>query len=118
MDMNLINKVTAQQLKPNIPTISSGDTIKVHFQIKEGNKSRIQVFEGVIIKTQGSGISSSVLVRKTTGDVSTERIFPVHSPLVKDIEVVKYGKVRRARIYYMRERRGKAARIKELIVKK
>ncbi|XHK03825.1 50S ribosomal protein L19 [Spiroplasma endosymbiont of Anurida maritima] len=116
--MNLTNEVVKDQLKTDLPNFSSGDTIKVDAKIKDGAKFRIQSFEGVVIKRQGSGISQAVLVRKTSNGASVERIFPIHSPLIDKITLIKQGKVRRARIYYMRNRQGKAARIKEIIKQK
>lgn len=107
-----------EQLRDDLPNFGSGDTIKVNVKIKEGDKFRIQAFEGVVIKTQGSGISYSVCVRKNSNGVFVERTFPIHSPIVESIEVIKRGRVRRARIYYIRKLSGKAARIKEVIVSK
>ncbi|WP_422397882.1 50S ribosomal protein L19 [Spiroplasma endosymbiont of Atherix ibis] len=104
-----------EQLNNNIPNFTSGDTIKVNVKIKEGEKYRIQAFEGVVIKNQGSGISYSVCVRKNSNGVFVERTFPVHSPIIESIEIIKCGRVRRARIYYIRKLSGKAARIKEVI---
>lgn len=107
-----------EQLRSDLPNFTSGDTIKVSVKIKEGEKFRIQAFEGVVIKTQGSGISYSVCVRKNSNGVFVERTFPVHSPIIESIEIVKVGRVRRARIYYIRKLSGKAARIKEVITTK
>ncbi|WP_425057117.1 50S ribosomal protein L19 [Spiroplasma gladiatoris] len=104
-----------EQLNNNLPEFTSGDTIKVNVKIKEGEKYRIQAFEGVVIKTQGSGISFSVCVRKNSSGIFVERTFPVHSPIIDSIEVIKRGRVRRARIYYIRKLSGKAARIKEVV---
>lgn len=115
MNMNLINEVTADQIKTNLPHITSGDTVRVTIRINEANKTRTQDFEGVVIKTQGHGINYSVLIRKANRDVYMERIFLLHSPLIEDVKIIKRGRVRRARIYYMRNRHGKAARIKEII---
>ncbi|GAA6238096.1 MAG: 50S ribosomal protein L19 [Spiroplasma phoeniceum] len=115
MKMNLTEEITKDQLRSDLPQFSSGDTIKVHYKIQEGNKFRIQAFEGVVIKLQGSGIAESVTIRKISNGAGVERKFPLHSPLIDKIEIVKYGRVRRARIYYMRNRTGKAARIKEII---
>ncbi|AGM25856.1 50S ribosomal protein L19 [Spiroplasma syrphidicola EA-1] len=115
MNMRLVDEVTISQLRNDLPEFSSGDTIQVHYKIQEGNKFRIQLFEGVVIKLQGSGITKSVTIRKISNGTGVERNFPIHSPLIEKIQVVKYGKVRRARIYYMRDRQGKAARIKEII---
>ncbi len=117
--MNMLTKNTKslidEQLNNNLPNFTSGDTIKVNVKIKEGEKYRIQAFEGVVIKTQGSGISYSVCVRKNSNGVFVERTFPVHSPIIESIEIIKRGRVRRARIYYIRKLSGKAARIKEVI---
>ncbi|AHI52698.1 50S ribosomal protein L19 [Spiroplasma culicicola] len=117
--MNMLTKNTKslidEQLNTNLPEFTSGDTIKVNVKIKEGEKFRIQAFEGVVIKTQGSGISYSVCVRKNSNGVFVERTFPIHSPIIESIEIVKRGRVRRARIYYIRKLSGKAARIKEVV---
>ncbi|AKU80057.1 50S ribosomal protein L19 [Spiroplasma turonicum] len=120
--MNMLTKTTKsivdEQLNSNLPRFTSGDTIRVNVKIKEGEKFRIQAFEGVVIKTQGSGITFSVCVRKNSNGVFVERTFPVHSPIIDSIDVLKRGRVRRARIYYIRKLSGKAARIKEIIVSK
>jgi large subunit ribosomal protein L19 len=120
--MNALTEKTksliSQQLRDDLPRFTSGDTIKVNFKIKEGEKYRIQTFEGLVIKTQGSGISSAVCVRKNSNGVFVERTFPTNSPLVDSIEIVKRGRVRRARIYYIRKLSGKAARIKEIVTSK
>ncbi|QEH61665.1 50S ribosomal protein L19 [Spiroplasma chinense] len=120
--MNMLTKDTKslidEQLNNNLPEFTSGDTIKVNVKIKEGDKFRIQAFEGVVIKTQGSGISFSVVVRKNSNGVFVERTFPLHSPIIDSIEVIKRGRVRRARIYYIRKLSGKAARIKEIVTSK
>lgn len=103
------------QLRSDLPDFTSGDTICVDVRIKEGDKYRIQSFEGLVIKTQGSGISYSVVVRKMSNGVFVERTFPLHSPIIDKVSVVKRGRVRRARIYYIRKLKGKAARIKEVL---
>ncbi|TLG72556.1 50S ribosomal protein L19 [Culicoidibacter larvae] len=110
----LLRKVTESQIKTDLPSFKAGDTIRVHVRIKEGSRERIQVFEGVVIKRQGSGISSNVVVRKISSGVGVERTFPVHSPKIAEIEVLRRGRVRRARLYYLRNLRGKAARIREI----
>jgi large subunit ribosomal protein L19 len=109
----IIRDVTKEQLKADLPTFRPGDTLKVHAKVVEGTRERIQVFEGVVIKRRGSGISETFTVRKISYGVGVERTFPVHSPRVDKIEVTRFGKVRRAKLYYLRALRGKAARIKE-----
>jgi large subunit ribosomal protein L19 len=111
--MNIIDKLELEQMKKDIPRFKAGDTIKVHVKITEGDKQRIQVFQGVCIKRVNSGIGSSYTVRKISGSIGVERIFPLHSPSVDKIEVVRVGQVRRAKLYYLRKLRGKAARISE-----
>lgn len=117
MNMQLAQQITDQQLKSDIANFKAGDTVNVALEINEGNKKRIQNFTGLVLKRQGSGISASFTVRKVTGTSSSERTFPLHSPLISKIEVLKIGRVRRAKLYYMRDRVGKAARIKEIVVK-
>ena len=114
MDMQLIEKVTAKQIRHDIPAFKAGDTVKVYVKIKEGNKERIQPFEGLVISRRGVGTSSAFTVRKMSSQIGVERVFMVSSPLVTKVEVLKRGKVRRAKLYYMRNRSGKAARIKEI----
>lgn len=114
MSQQLLKEVTQSHLKDNIPAMSSGDTVAVHAKIVEGGKERIQVFEGVVIKLQGSGISKTVTVRKIFQGVGVERTFMVNSPRVAKFVLKRKGAVRRARIYYFRERRGKSARIREV----
>ncbi len=99
-------------MKSDIPAFNVGDTVKVHVKIKEGNRERIQIFEGFVLKIQNGGIGKTFTVRRIASGVGVEKTFPVHSPLVEKIEVVKKGKVRRARLHYMRERTGKSAKIK------
>jgi large subunit ribosomal protein L19 len=111
--MNRLDSIESQQLKENIPNFQSGDTVKVHVRIKEGNKERIQVFEGVVIARKHGGIRETVTVRKISFGVGVERIFPLHATIIDKIDVVRRGRVRRAKLYYLRELRGKAARIKE-----
>jgi len=113
MNTNIVNEVTARQLKKDVPDFSSGDTVKVYVRIIENNKQRIQVFQGVVMQRRGSGVSETFTVRKISSGVGVERTFPVHSPVISKIELVKRGKVRRSRITYLRKRSGKAARIKE-----
>ncbi len=113
IQQNLINKITSKQIKSNIPVFSAGDTVKVHTRIKEGSKERIQIFEGVVIKKQGSGIGQTFTVRKLASGVGVEKTFPLHAISVPKIEVIKKGKVRQSKIYYLKKLSGKAARIKE-----
>lgn len=111
--MNIIDRLEKEQLRKDIPHFKAGDTLKVHVKITEGDKQRIQVYEGVCIKRVNSGLGSSYTVRKMSGSVGVERIFPVHSPNIERVELVRVGKVRRAKLYYLRNLRGKAARIAE-----
>lgn len=109
-----IAEITKEQLKTDLPEFRPGDTVKVHVKVIEGSRERIQVFEGIVIKRRGSGISETFTVRKISYGVGVERTFPVHSPKIAKLEVVRRGKVRRAKLYYLRNLRGKAARIKEI----
>jgi large subunit ribosomal protein L19 len=111
--MNIIDQIEKEQMKIDLPSFRAGDTVKVHVRIKEAEKERIQVFEGVVIKRRNGGSRASFTVRKISYGVGVERIFPLHSPTVDRVEVVQRGKVRRSRIYYLRALKGKAARIKE-----
>jgi large subunit ribosomal protein L19 len=111
--MDLLRAVDNSQMRTDLPRFRPGDTVRVHVKIKEGDKYRIQVFEGVVIVQKNNGISSTFTVRKVSFGYGIERIFPLHSPIIEKLEVVKSGKVRRARLYYLRGRRGKAARLKE-----
>jgi large subunit ribosomal protein L19 len=108
-----IAELEQDQVRRDIPEFRPGDTLKVHVRVKEGNRSRIQVFQGVVIRRQGGGIRETFTVRKISYGVGVERTFPVHSPSIETIETVTRGKVRRAKLYYLRELRGKAARIRE-----
>ena len=110
----LIQEITKSQLRDDIPKFKSGDTVRVHARIVEGNRERIQIFEGVVIKRRGSGISATYTVRKISNGVGVERTFPLHTPRVEKIEVVRHGRVRPSKLYYLRAIRGKAARIKEV----
>ena len=114
MDMQLVEKVTAKQVRKDFPSFKAGDTVKVYVKIKEGNKERIQPYEGLVISRRGVGTSASFTVRKISSQIGVERVFMVSSPLVQKVEVLKRGKVRRAKLYYMRNRSGKSARIKEI----
>ena len=112
--MNIIDQIEAGELRKEVPELHVGDTVKVHMRIVEGEKERIQVIEGVIIKMHGGGARRTLTVRKISFGIGVERIFPLHSPRVEKVDVVKRAKVRQARLYYLRELRGKAARLKEL----
>jgi large subunit ribosomal protein L19 len=112
--MDVLHAVTAEQLRTDIPQFRTGDTLAVQVRVIEGDKERIQVFEGVCIKRKGGGINETFTVRKISNGVGVERVFPLHSPRLATIEVKRQGKVRRAKLYYLRSLRGKAARIKEL----
>ena len=115
MNTNIVNEITARQLKNDVPAFSSGDTVKVSVRIIENKKERIQVFQGVVMQRRGSGVSETFTVRKISAGIGVERTFPVNSPAIAKIELVKRGKVRRSRINYLRNRSGKAARIKEVL---
>ena len=114
---NLIREITQEKLKSDIPAFRPGDTLKVHVKVVEGQRERIQIFEGFVVKRRGSGVSATFTVRKISNGVGVERTFPLHSPRVDKIEVARRGKVRRAKLYYMRKLRGKAARIQEMVRK-
>jgi large subunit ribosomal protein L19 len=111
--MNTLDALDAESLRDDIPEFRPGDTVKVHVRVIEGNRSRIQVFQGVVIRRQGGGIRETFTARKVSFGVGVERTFPVHTPVVEKIEVVTRGDVRRAKLYYLRDLRGKAAKIKE-----
>jgi large subunit ribosomal protein L19 len=112
--MNIVQEITQEQLRTDLPSFRPGDTLKVHVKVIEGARERVQIFEGVVIKRRGGGISETFIVRKISYGVGVERTFPLHSPKIDRIEVTRRGKVRRAKLYYLRELRGKAARIKEI----
>ncbi len=111
--MDVITNLEREQMRLDLPAFTPGDTIRVHTRIKEGDKERIQIFQGVVIRKRKGGLGATFTVRKVSYGVGVERIFPLHSPNIDRIEVITRGKVRRARLYYMRKLRGKAARIKE-----
>ncbi len=113
--MDIIKSIEHEQLKNKIPELKVGNTVKVHARIKEGNKERIQVFEGIIIKVQGGGINQTFTVRKNSYGVGVEKTFLVHSPLVEKVELVRVGKARRAKLFYLRDRLGKSAKTKEQV---
>lgn len=115
MEMDIIKSIEHEQLKNKIPELKVGNTVRVHVRIKEGNKERIQVFEGIIIKVQGGGVNKTFTVRKISYGVGVEKTFLVHSPLVEKVELVRVGKARRARLFYLRDRVGKAAKTREQV---
>ncbi|MFQ5841749.1 MAG: 50S ribosomal protein L19 [Thermodesulfobacteriota bacterium] len=110
--MNSMETIEKEQMRMDLPDFAVGDTVKVHFKIVEGEKERIQVFEGVVIRKRKGGVGATFTVRKVSYGIGVERIFPSHSPRIEKIEIVNRGRVRRARLYYLRQLRGKAARIK------
>ena len=115
---DIIKKIEDAQAKETTPEFRVGDTVRVHNLIKEGNRERIQVFEGICIKKQGTGARATFTVRKTSNGVGVEKTWPIHSPNVAKVEVIRFGKVRRAKLFYLRQRSGKSAKVKEIIRKK
>ena len=115
MNMDIIKEIEAEQLKAEVDSFAVGDTVKVYGKIKEGNRERIQVFEGTVIKVQGGSNRATFTVRKTSNGVGVEKTWPIHSPNVEKVEVVRQGKVRRAKLNYLRDRVGKKAKVKELV---
>ena len=113
--MDLIKAFTNEQLKETVPTIRIGDTVRVHNRIKEGNRERIQMFDGTVIAKHGGGISETFTVRKISYGVGVEKTFPIHSPNVEKVDIIRVGKVRRAKLYYLRGRVGKSSKVKEQI---
>jgi large subunit ribosomal protein L19 len=111
--MNKLQEIEQDYLRSDVPEFRSGDTLKVHVKVREGEKERIQVFQGVVISRRGTGTNESFTVRKMSGGIGVERVFPLHSPIIDRIEVLRRGRVRRAKLYYLRGLRGKAARIEE-----
>jgi large subunit ribosomal protein L19 len=111
--MNEIDQIEKEQMRTDLPSFGPGDTVKVYSKIKEGDKERIQIFEGVVLRKRAGGVRGSFTVRKLSYGVSVERIFPLHSPAIDKIEIIQRGQVRRSRLYYLRALKGKAARIKE-----
>jgi len=111
--MDILQMAEKEQIRTDLPEFRVGDTIKVHYMIKEGAKSRIQVFQGIVIQRRGMGISKTFTVRKVSNGIAVERIFPLSTPLIEKIEVVRFGHVRRAKLFYLRRVKGKAARVKE-----
>ena len=112
---DIIKNIEAAQLKAEVPQFSVGDTVKVYGKIKEGNRERIQVFEGIVIKKQGGSVRATFTVRKNSNGIGVEKTWPLHSPSVEKVEVIRYGKVRRAKLNYLRGRVGKSAKVKELV---
>ena len=113
MNLSLVNEITNSQLKKDVPAFGPGATVSIDVLISEGDKSRIQVFEGVVMRRTGGGIGENITVRKISSQIGVERTFPIHSPIIKEIRVLKHGKVRRAKLNYLRTRSGRAARLKE-----
>jgi len=111
--MNKLDELDAQSKRDDLPEFRPGDTVKVHVRVVEGNRSRVQVFAGVVMRRQGGGLQETFTVRKVSFGVGVERTFPLHSPIIEKIEIASRGDVRRAKLYYLRDRRGKAAKIKE-----
>ncbi|MCL2855719.1 MAG: 50S ribosomal protein L19 [Defluviitaleaceae bacterium] len=118
MNQNILKELGKEQLKADVPAFSIGDTIRVHNKIVEGNRERIQIFEGYVIKRQNGGIQETFTVRRFSGNVGVEKTWPLHSPRVEKIELVRKGVVRRAKLFYLRDRVGKKAKIKEAIMKR
>jgi large subunit ribosomal protein L19 len=112
--MNVVDRIGMEQMRKDIPVFKAGDTLKVHVRITEGDKQRIQLFQGVCIARHNKGVGSTFMVRKVSNGVGVERVFPLHAPTVERVEVVMVGRVRRAKLYYLRKLQGKAARIREL----
>ena len=113
--MDALKLISDSSLKAEVPELNIGSTVRVHVKIREGNRERIQVFEGTIIAMKGSGVSSTFTVRRVAYGVGVERVFPINSPFVEKVEIVRYGRVRRAKLFYLRDRVGKAAKVKEKI---
>jgi len=113
--MNLMQAFTEKHKKANVPNVAIGDTVKVHLKVKEGNRERIQIFEGTVIAKKHGGIEETFTVRRISYGIGVEKVFPVHAPSIEKVEVVRHGKVRRAKLYYLRNRVGKAAKVKEAL---
>ncbi|OAA82756.1 50S ribosomal protein L19 [Clostridium ljungdahlii] len=113
--LDIIKQIESEQIRTDLPKFNVGDTVKVHVKIKEGNRERVQVFEGVVLKRQNGGIRETFTVRRVAYGVGVERTFPVNAPIIDKIDVVRRGKVRRAKLYYLRDRVGKAAKVKEIL---
>jgi large subunit ribosomal protein L19 len=113
--MNLVDVIENEQLRTDVPEFSVGDTVKVHYKVVESGRERVQVFEGIVIGRKGKGLRETFTVRKVTFGISVERVFPVHSPRIQTLEIISHGKVRRAKLYYLREKVGKKSRVKTRI---
>ncbi|OBR94749.1 MULTISPECIES: 50S ribosomal protein L19 [Clostridium] len=113
--LDIIKQIESEQIRTDLPKFNVGDTVKVHVKIKEGNRERVQVFEGVVLKRQNGGIRETFTVRRVAYGVGVERTFPVNAPIIDKIDVIRRGKVRRAKLYYLRDRVGKAAKVKEIL---
>ena len=113
--MQILDSVDAASLRSDIPAFAPGDTVKVHLKVKEGNRERIQIFEGTVIAKKHGGIEETFTVRRLSYGIGVEKVFPVHAPSIEKVEVVRHGKVRRAKLYYLRNRVGKAAKVKEAL---
>ncbi|WML35109.1 50S ribosomal protein L19 [Clostridium sp. OS1-26] len=113
--LEIIRQIEAEQIRNDLPAFNVGDTVKVHIRIKEGNKERVQIFEGIVLKRQNGGLRETFTVRRVAYNVGVEKTFPVNAPSVEKIEVVRRGKVRRAKLFYLRSRVGKAAKVKEIL---
>jgi large subunit ribosomal protein L19 len=113
MDASILSEITADQIKTDIPDFGPGDSVRIHLRVIEGEKERIQIFEGNVIQRKGFGIHATFTVRKVTQGIAVERIFPLHSPRISRIEPIRRGRVRRARLFYLRSRKGRSARIRE-----
>jgi large subunit ribosomal protein L19 len=111
----IIRNLEAEQMKENPPVFNIGDTVRVHNRIKEGSRERVQIFEGTVLKRQNGGARTTFTVRKSSGGVGVEKTWPLHSPNIEKVEIVRYGKVRRAKLFYLRDRIGKRAKVKELV---
>ena len=118
MNFEIIKELETEQLKKEVPVFATGDTVRVHNRIKEGTRERVQVFEGTVIKIQGGGARTTFTVRKISNGIGVEKTWPINSPNVADVQVVRRGKVRRAKLFYLRQRQGKRARVKEIITRK
>ncbi|MFL0195930.1 50S ribosomal protein L19 [Clostridium sp. WILCCON 0269] len=113
--LDIIKQIESEYIRTDLPNFNIGDTVKVHVKIKEGNRQRVQVFEGIVLKKQNGGVRETFTVRRVAYGVGVERTFPINAPIIEKIDVVRRGKVRRAKLYYLRDRVGKAAKVKEIL---